>query len=102
MYLRWEHIVHNAPSQISILRYFVVFHKPFKNWFSLPIRQIELKMYEEAKALFEKENPGALWRPSSGKKPPIRQRFATLIERQQMLGRIRTVMGSGGRGSSGR
>jgi hypothetical protein len=41
------------PSQISILWYFVVFRKPFKNWFSLPIRQIELEMHEEAKALFE-------------------------------------------------
>ena len=56
------------------------------------IRQTELEMHERAKALFEQENPGTLWRMSSGKEPPVGQRFATLIERQHMLARIRRQM----------
>ena len=37
------------------------------------IRQTELEMHERAKTLFEQENPGTLWRLSSGKEPPIGQ-----------------------------
>lgn len=56
------------------------------------IRQTELELHERAKALFEQENPGTLWRLSSGKKPPKGQRFATVIERQEMLARVREAM----------
>jgi len=56
------------------------------------IRQTDLELHERAKALFEKESPGALWRLSSGKQPPIGQRFATLIEHQEMLARIREAV----------
>lgn len=56
------------------------------------IRQTELELHERAKTLFEQENPGALWRLSSGIEPPRGQRFATLIERQDYLSRIRHDM----------
>jgi len=55
-----------------------------------------LELHEWAKALFWDETPGTLWRLASGKEPPVGQRYATLIERQVMLARVRAEMRSEG------
>lgn len=58
------------------------------------IRSSELELHARAKELFERENPGRLWRvPSDSPPNPMKPyRTAGLIERQNYLGRIRAQM----------
>ena len=58
------------------------------------IRSSELELHARAKELYERENPGRLWRVPPGALPnPVRPyRLAGLIERQNYLARIRDQM----------
>jgi hypothetical protein len=58
------------------------------------IRLSELELHARAKELFERENPGRLWRAPIGTpaNSPIAQRAAGLVERQDVLAHIRTQM----------
>lgn len=53
------------------------------------IRHLELEIYERAKELFERENPGKLWRLPVGIDSIVGQKLSALTERQNYLTRIR-------------
>ncbi|WP_156368967.1 hypothetical protein [Methylobacterium sp. Leaf100] len=58
------------------------------------IRQSELDVHVRAQELFERENPGCLWRapPSAAYQPSAPRRTASMIERQIYLARVRERM----------
>lgn len=58
------------------------------------MRSSELELHARAQELFERENPGRLWRTPVGApaNSPTSQATASLIERQNYLLRIRNQM----------
>ena len=58
------------------------------------MRSSELELHARAKDLFERENPGRLWRPPVGTSAISRvaQEAASLIERQNYLSQTRAHM----------
>jgi len=58
------------------------------------IRPSELELHARARELFERENPGRLWRAPIGTpaNSPIAQRAAGLVERQNILVQVRAQM----------
>jgi hypothetical protein len=58
------------------------------------IRQSELDVHARAEELFERENPGCLWRapPKVAYQPFAPRRTASMIERQTYLARVRERM----------
>ena len=63
------------------------------------IRQSELELHARAKALFESEHPGRLWRAPVGSAPGSADGLsaAGLIERQNYLARVRAEMRAEGK-----
>ena len=62
------------------------------------LRSSELELHARAKDLFERENPGRLWRPPVGTSAISRvaQEADSLIERQNYLSQTRAQMQSEG------
>ena len=58
------------------------------------VRSSELELHARVQELFEKENPGRLWRAPVGApaNSPASQTAATLVERQNYLARMRNLM----------
>jgi len=58
------------------------------------IRSLQLELHARAKELFERENPGRLWRAPVGTPvdSPVAQAAAGLTERRDILIRVRTQM----------
>lgn len=58
------------------------------------IRQSELDVHTRAEELFERENPGCLWRSptSAAYRPSAPRRTASMMERQIYLARVRERM----------